>query len=148
SDPGGCEQGEEGHAGDDPAIVQTPPDNPLNAPHAAPLSPGGESAAARRSSRSAAAKGRRGLPGITVAAAREFSPPQPAGGWCWAHGWASSNAAAARSTSASACQRPAVWRPTGRPSAANPQGPFAAGSAVNLKGYMKGTRSKNGIGRP
>src|SRR2546429_2174606 len=148
SDPGGCEQGEEGDAGDDPAVVQTPPDDPLNAPHAPPISPGGDSAAARRSSRSGATEAHGGLPEITTAAAREFSPPQPTGGRRWAHGWASSNAAAARSTSASACQRPAIWRPTGRPSAVKPQGTFAAGYPVKLKGYMKGTRSRNGIGRP
>src|SRR5256884_9216723 len=71
SDPGGCEQGEEGHAGHDPAVVQTPPDDPLNAPHATPLSPGGDSAAAPRSSRSATTAGRRELPRLTTAAARE-----------------------------------------------------------------------------
>ena len=54
-----------------------------------------------------------------------------------------------RGRAASACHRPTIWRPTGKPSFVKPQGTVAAGCPVRLNGYVKGSRwNIVGVGRP
>jgi hypothetical protein len=64
--------------------------------------------------------GRRRVPGGSASV-------QSIGGRLWAQGASASNAADARSTSASAKRGAVICKPTGRPSRVQPQGTLAAG---------------------
>ena len=90
-----------------------------------------------------------GSTGSGVSRTRRDGPHQSSGGRCHAQGWRASNAEAARRTSASACHRPTIWSPTGRPSAVKPQGTVIAGCPVRLNGNVSPRRSKMlGVARP
>jgi len=67
-----------------------------------------------------------------VSAARSAIRHTTAGGILLAQGAAASKAAAARSTAASWCRRPTIWRPTGNPLRVNPQGTEMAGRPVRV----------------
>ena len=64
---------------------------------------------------------------------RQRGADSSTGGRCLLQGRAASKAAAARNTVASSRQRPTICNPTGKPSAAKPQGTVAAGWPVRLK---------------